>query len=61
LPETLSRAPSDSHPIYDLVYVALAEGRRTQLVTAVSTLRRTLVGLDRLIAPGGASPLTKPK
>lgn len=32
----------DNHPIYDLVYVALAERRRTQLITADSRLRDTL-------------------
>jgi predicted nucleic acid-binding protein len=41
----------DNHPIYDLLYVALAERRRTQLITADSTLRRRLVGLDWLITP----------
>ncbi len=41
----------DNHPIYDLVYVALAERRRTQLVTADESLRHRLVGLDWLIAP----------
>ncbi len=40
----------DNHPIYDLLYVALAERRRTQLVTADSTLRQRLVGLDWLVA-----------
>jgi len=41
----------DNHPIYDLLYVALAERRRTHLITADSTLRQTLVGLDWLVAP----------
>lgn len=41
----------DSHPIYDLLYVALAERRRTQLVTADSTLRRRLGELNWLVAP----------
>jgi predicted nucleic acid-binding protein len=41
----------DNHPIYDLLYVALAERRRTQLITADSTLRRRLVGVDWLITP----------
>jgi len=41
----------DNHPIYDLVYVALAERRRTRLITADSRLRQTLVGLDWLVAP----------
>ena len=41
----------DNHPIYDLLYVALAERHRTQLITADSTLRQTLFGLDWLVAP----------
>ncbi len=41
----------DNHPIYDLLYVALAERRGAQLITADSGLRQTLVGLDWVIAP----------
>lgn len=41
----------DNHPIYDLLYVALAERRRTRLVTADSTLRQRLSGLDWIAAP----------
>jgi len=41
----------DNHPIYDLLYVALAERRRTQLVTADATLRRRLGQLTWLVAP----------
>ncbi len=41
----------DNHPIYDLVYVALAERRRTQLITADTRLQQRLVGLDRLVGP----------
>lgn len=41
----------DNHPIYDLLYVALAERRGTQLITADSNLRQTLVGIDWLVAP----------
>lgn len=41
----------DNHPIYDLVYVALAERRRTQLITADAMLRQRLIGLDRLVGP----------
>jgi predicted nucleic acid-binding protein len=41
----------DNHPIYDLLYVALAERRRTQLITADATLRQTLPGLDWIVAP----------
>ena len=41
----------DNHPIYDLVYVALAERRKMQLITADSGLRQRLVGVDWIIAP----------
>lgn len=41
----------DNHPIYDLLYVALAERRGVQLITADSGLRQTLVGLDWIIPP----------
>lgn len=41
----------DNHPIYDLVYVALAERRRTQLVTADAVLRQRLAGLGWLVGP----------
>ena len=41
----------DNRAIYDLLYVALAERRRTQLVTADASLRRVLVGLAWVVAP----------
>lgn len=41
----------DNHPIYDLLYVALAERRGTQLITADMRLRQTLLGLDWLVTP----------
>lgn len=41
----------DNHPVYDLLYVALAERHRTQLLSADAALRRRLVGIDRLVAP----------
>lgn len=41
----------DNHPIYDMLYAALAERRRTTLVTADARLRRQLTGFDRVIAP----------
>jgi predicted nucleic acid-binding protein len=41
----------DDHPIYDMVYVALAERRRTELVTADAALCDRLAGLDWLIPP----------
>ena len=39
------------HAIDDLLYVALAERRQTQLITADSALRARLVELDWLVAP----------
>lgn len=41
----------DNHPIHDLLYVALAERRRTQLVTADVSLRQRLVALEWLTTP----------
>jgi len=41
----------DDHPIYDMLYVALAERRRTELVTADAALRKVLVGFDWIVAP----------
>jgi predicted nucleic acid-binding protein len=41
----------DAHPIYDMVYVALAERRRTQLITADVALRQVLGGVDWVVAP----------
>jgi predicted nucleic acid-binding protein len=41
----------DNHPIDDLLYVALAERRKMQLITADSGLRQRLVGVDWIIAP----------
>ena len=56
-PRDLSRAWDlarryDNRPIYDLLYVALAERRRTQLVSADAALRRALIGIDWVISPG---------
>jgi predicted nucleic acid-binding protein len=41
----------DEHPVFDLVYVALAERLDQQLVTADDALRRRLVGLPFVVAP----------
>ncbi len=41
----------DAHPIYDMLYVALAERRRTQLITADAALRQLLGDLDWVVAP----------
>jgi predicted nucleic acid-binding protein len=41
----------DNHPIYNLLYVALAERRQSLLITADKALRERLVGLDFLVTP----------
>lgn len=41
----------DDHPIYDMLYVALAERRRMQLITADTALRQVLAALDWIVAP----------
>lgn len=42
----------DNHPIYDLLYVAVAERARGVLVTADRALRMLLVDLPWVVAPG---------
>jgi predicted nucleic acid-binding protein len=44
----------DNHPIYDMVYVALAERTATELVTADEALRRRLAHLAWIVAPDQA-------
>ena len=41
----------DNHPLYDLLYVALAERRGTRLVTADAALRQRLPAIDWVISP----------
>jgi predicted nucleic acid-binding protein len=41
----------DAHPIYDMLYVALAERRRTRLITADATLRKLLAGFSWVLSP----------
>ena len=41
----------DEHPVYDLVYVAVAERLGEQLVTADDVLRRRLTGLRFVVPP----------
>jgi predicted nucleic acid-binding protein len=41
----------DQHPVYDMLYVALAERLGEQLVTADGALRRRLAMLGFLVAP----------
>jgi len=55
-PRDLSRAWDlarrfDAHPIYDMLYVALAERRGTQLITADDELRQLLGSFDWIVAP----------
>lgn len=45
----------DNHPVYDMIYVAVAERTGTQLVTADALLRRRLARLAWIIGPEGAS------
>lgn len=45
----------DNHPVYDMLYVALAERRSTTLVTADDALRRRLVDLPWVVAPAELS------
>ena len=42
----------DEHPLYDMVYVALAERLGEQLITANEALRERLVLLPFVVAPG---------
>lgn len=41
----------DAHPIYDMLYVALAERHGTQLITSDEELRRLLGAFDWIVAP----------
>ena len=45
----------DNHPIYDMIYVALAERRATELVTADEALRRRLTNVDWIVGPDQAA------
>ena len=45
----------DNHPVYDMIYVALAERTGTELVTADALLRRRLDNLTWIVGPEGAS------
>jgi predicted nucleic acid-binding protein len=44
----------DNHPIYDMIYVALAERTATELVTADEALRRQLAHVAWIVAPDQA-------
>ena len=41
----------DNHPVYDMVFVALAQRRGMQLVTADAALREVLAEFDWIVAP----------
>jgi predicted nucleic acid-binding protein len=41
----------DAHPIYDILYVALAERRRTQLITADAALRQLFGDVEWIVVP----------
>jgi predicted nucleic acid-binding protein len=43
----------DNHPVYDMLYVAVAERLRTVLVTADDSLRTRLTSLSFVIGPSG--------
>jgi len=45
----------DNHPIYDMIYVALAERIRTELITADEALRRRLAHLAWVVGPAQAA------
>lgn len=45
----------DNHPLYDMVYAALAERSDTTLITADAALRRRLAGYEWVIAPEALS------
>ena len=45
----------DNHPIYDMIYVALAERTATELVTADEALRRRLTNVDWVVGPDQAA------
>jgi predicted nucleic acid-binding protein len=41
----------DDHPVYDMLYVAVAERLRTQLITADVDLRDRLASISWVVAP----------
>jgi len=41
----------DDHPVYDMIYVAVAERAQTTLITADESLRRRLKQLNWVVAP----------
>ncbi len=47
----------DNHPVYDMIYVALAERTRTELITADASLRRRLAHLSWIVGP--ENPLSR--
>jgi predicted nucleic acid-binding protein len=43
----------DNHPVYDMVYVAVAERASTELITADNVLQQRLAHLPWVIGPAG--------
>jgi predicted nucleic acid-binding protein len=41
----------DNHPVYDMIYVALAERTAMELITADASLRRRLAHLSWIVGP----------
>lgn len=41
----------DNHPIYDMIYVALAERNRLELIIADGSLRQRLAHLSWIVGP----------
>lgn len=50
----------DNHPIYDMIYVALAERTTTELITADQALRHRLAHLAWVVGPAQAAVDTRP-
>jgi len=50
----------DNHPIYDMIYVALAERTGTQLITADHALRNRLGHMPWVLAPEEATRESRP-
>jgi predicted nucleic acid-binding protein len=42
----------DDHPIYDMLYVAVSERLKTQLITADDDLRSRLMSMSWVVGPG---------
>lgn len=49
----------DNHPVYDMIYVALAERNHTDLITADVSLRRRLAHLSWIVGPENVRPAAR--